>query len=157
MRRINWIGSRRIGGVTLPELLVVVSIIALAVTIAIPVISEAVRSARVHTATDQLSVSLMAARMLAVTKQSPVEFRVAVAPENYFEYLDRNDRPRKYEMPTGVQISSSTDPITFRADGSVDGGARTTIETISGGEAGERWEIEVSILGITTVTHRRER
>jgi prepilin-type N-terminal cleavage/methylation domain-containing protein len=154
---MNNMRSRRSGGVTLPELLVVVSIIGLAVTIAIPVISDAVRSARVQTATDQFSVSLMAARMLAVTKQAPVEFRVAVAPENYFEYLDRSGRPRRYEMPAGVQISSSTNPITFRADGSVDGGASTTIEAISGGEADESWEIEVNILGITTVTHRRER
>ena len=156
MRRFYKLRNHRSVGVTLPELLVVVSIIGLAVTIAIPVITEAVRSARVHTATHQFNVSLMAARMLAVTRQAPVDFRVAVDPENYFEYADRNGRLRRYEMPQGVMIAASTDPITFRADGSVEGGASATIEAALGRGASERWEIEVNILGITTVTHRRE-
>ena len=155
MRQINELRSHRSGGVTLPELLVVVSIIGLAVTIAVPAITEAIRSARVQTATSQFAVSLMAARMLAVTRQTPVDFRVAVEPESYFEYPDRNGRLRRYEMPSGVRISASTNPITFRADGSVVGGARTTIEAAHGRGASERWEIEVNILGISTVMHQR--
>jgi prepilin-type N-terminal cleavage/methylation domain-containing protein len=157
MRRINVRRTHRKDGVTLPELLVVVSIIGLAVTIAIPLISEAIDSARLHTAADQLAVSLMAARMLAVTRQVPVDFKVAVAPENYFEYPDRNGKMRRYEMPTGVRIASSTDPITFRADGSVEAGARTTLEAVGAGRAADVWEIDVSILGMTTVNHRRGR
>jgi prepilin-type N-terminal cleavage/methylation domain-containing protein len=157
MGHFNTRRSHRCGGVTLPELLVVVSIIGLAVSIAIPVITDAIRSARVQSATDQFNVSLMAARMLAVTRQAPVELRVAVDPDNYFEYSDRNGRMRRYDMPSGVRISSSTNPITFRADGSVDGGASTTIEAALGRGAGKIWQIEVNILGITTVTSRRER
>jgi len=156
MRRFYKLRNHRSGGVTLPELLVVMSIIGLAVAVAVPVISEAVRSARVHTAANQLNVSLMAARMLAVTRQAPVDFRVAIDPANYFEYPDRSGRLRRYEMPEGVVITVSTDPITFRADGSVEGGASTTIEAAFGRGASERWEIDVNILGITTVTHRRE-
>jgi prepilin-type N-terminal cleavage/methylation domain-containing protein len=148
--------SARQGGVTLPELLVVVSIIALAVTIAIPVISEAVRSARVRTATDQFSVSLMAARMLAVTRQAPVDVTVASHPANYYEYPDRNGRLKRFDMPKGVRISASTNPITFRPDGSVEGGANTTFEAVVGGGS-ERYEVDVSILGISTVTKQAER
>jgi general secretion pathway protein H len=157
MRRIYELRNHRSGGVTLPELLVVISIIGLAVAVAVPVISEAIRSARVHTATNQFAVSLMAARMLAVTRQTPVEFRVAVEPDSYFEYPDRNGRLHRYEMPTGVMISASTNPITFRPDGSVVGGASTTIEAALGRGASERWEIEINILGISTVTNQRGR
>lgn len=148
------VGARE-GGVTLPELLVVVSIIALAVTVAIPVISEAVRSARIQTATDQFAVSLMAARMLAVTRQTPVDVTVAVHPANYYEYPDRHGRLKRFELPKGVRISASSNPITFRADGSVEGGASTTFEAVVGG-AGKRYEVDVSILGISKVTRLAE-
>jgi prepilin-type N-terminal cleavage/methylation domain-containing protein len=152
MREFSTSEGDRLRGVTLPELLVVVSIIALAVTIAIPVISEAVRSARVQTATDQFAVSLMAARMLAVTRQAPVAVAVAVHPDNYYEYPDRNGRLKRFEMPKGVRISASTNPITFRPDGSVQDGASTTFEAVVAGRGSERYEVDVSILGISTVT-----
>ncbi len=156
MRGINTGVTAGRGGVTLPELLVVVSIIALAVTIAIPVISEAVRSARVQTATDQFAVSLMAARMLAVTRQTPVDVTVAVHPANYYEYPDRSGRLKRFEMPKGVRISASSNPITFRADGSVEGGASTTFEAAVGAGGSKRYEVDVSILGISTVTKLAE-
>jgi prepilin-type N-terminal cleavage/methylation domain-containing protein len=144
-------GSR---GITLPELLVVVAIIALAVTVAVPLISDAVRAARVRTATDEFALSLMAARMLAVTRQAPVDVTVAVDPGNYFEYRDRSGELQRYEMPVGVRIVSSTSPITFEPNGMVDGGASTTIEARRGGSSVEVWEIETSILGVSTVTRR---
>lgn len=141
-------------GITLPELLVVLAIVALAVTVAIPVISGAIHSARVRTSVDQFAVSLMAARMLAVTLQAPVSLNVASDPQNYYEIPDRNGLARRYEMPEGVRIESSTDPITFQPNGMVEGGARTVFTARRAGSPDEIWEVETSILGIATVTRR---
>ena len=115
-------------GITLPELLVVLAIIGLAVTVAVPIMSSAIQSARTRAAIDQFAVSLMAVRMLAVTKQAPIDLTVAADPGNYYEYPDRYGSVQRFEMPDGVRIVSSTDPITFQPNGMVDGGARTVIE-----------------------------
>jgi prepilin-type N-terminal cleavage/methylation domain-containing protein len=139
-------------GITLPELLVVLAIIALAVTMAIPVISGAIHAARIRASVDQFAVSLMAGRMLAVTRQAPVSLTVATDPGNYYELPDRNGLARRYDMPEGVRIVSSTDPITFQANGMVEGGARTVFESRRAGNPQETWEVETSILGIATVT-----
>jgi prepilin-type N-terminal cleavage/methylation domain-containing protein len=156
MRGIEVEPMRRSRGITLPELLVVVSIIALAVTVAVPLITDAVRAARVRTATDEFAVSLMAARMLAVTHQAPVDVAVAVDPDNYFEYPNRNGVLQRYDMPVGVRIVSSTNPIVFQPNGMVEGGATTTIEARGGGGDVETWDIETSILGVAKVTRRSE-
>jgi prepilin-type N-terminal cleavage/methylation domain-containing protein len=141
-------------GITLPELLVVVAIIGLAVTVAVPLISGAVQSARIRTAIDEFAISLMAARMLAVTQQSPVDLTVAADPANYYEYPDRNGELQRFAMPEEVRIVSSTNPITFQPNGMVAGGARTVLETRRSGGPVETWEVATSILGIATV--RRE-
>lgn len=138
-------------GITLPELLVVLAIIALAVTVAVPLISGAIHAARIRTSVDQFAVSLMAARMLAVTRQAPVSLAVATDPGNYYELPDRNGLTRRFDMPEGVRIVSSTDPITFQPNGMVEGGARTVFEARRAGSPDEVWEIETSILGIATV------
>lgn len=141
-------------GITLPELLVVLAIIALAVTVAVPIISGAIQSARTRTAIDQFAVSLMAVRMLAVTQQAEVSLSVAADPENYYEYPDRHGSTQRFEMPDGVRIVSSTDPIAFQPNGMVDGGARTVFEARRSGTPTETWEIETSILGVAKVTRR---
>jgi len=148
--------TQRSRGITLPELLVVVAIIGLAVTVAVPIITGAIQSARIRTAIDEFAISLMAARMLAVSQQAPVALTVAPDPANYYEYRDRNGEPQRYEMPDEVRIVSSTNPITFQPNGMVVGGARTILETRRSGGPVETWEIATSILGIATV-NREER
>jgi len=146
--------SQAIRGITLPELLVVLAITGLAVTVAVPLISDAIHSARVRTSVDQLAVSLMAARMLAVTLQAPVSVNVATDPKNWYEVPDRNGAVQRYDLPVGVRIVSSDDPITFLPNGMVEGGARTVLATTRTGGPDEIWEIETSIIGVATVTRR---
>jgi prepilin-type N-terminal cleavage/methylation domain-containing protein len=143
--------GRRSRGITLPELLVVVAIIGLAVAVAVPLISDAVRSARVRKATDELAVSLMAARMLAVTKRTPVDVTVAVDPANYYEYPGRDGKLTRFDMPLDVRIVNSTSPITFQPNGMVDGGASTRLEARVSGNDVEVWNIKTSVLGVTSV------
>ena len=135
-------------------MLVVISIIGLAVAVAVPLIADAVRAVRIRTATDEFMVSLMAARMLAVTRQTPVDVTVMLDPANYYEYPDRRGDLRRYEMPEGVRIVSATNPIIFHPNGMVEGGARVRIEATRGGGDTEIWEVETSILGVSTIDRR---
>jgi hypothetical protein len=103
---------------------------------------------------DEFAVSLMATRMLAVSTRAPVNMTVAVDPQNHYEYPDRNGLARRFVMPEGVRIVSSTDPITFQPNGMVQGGAHTVLEARRAGGPDEIWDVEISILGIATVTRR---
>lgn len=137
-------------------MLVVISIIGLAVAVAVPLISDAVRAAQIRTATDEFMISLMAARMLAVTRQTPVDVTVVLDPANYYEYPDRRGDLRRYEMPEGVRIVSATNPITFLPNGMVVGGAQARIEATLRGGVTEVWEVETSILGVSTIDRRSD-
>ncbi len=149
--------SERQRGVTLPEVLVVMAIITLAVMVAVPVMSEAVRSAKVRATVNHFAVSLKAARMLAVTRHRPVEVRVFDAGgANAFEYEGRDGQVRRVAMPAGVRIAGSTSPIVFQPTGAVVGGASTTIEVELNDRVREVWRIETSTLGMATVTLTEE-
>ncbi len=148
--------ERRGLGITLPELLVVVAIIGLALTVAVPLIQDAVRSARVRAATDEFVINLMAARMLAVTRQTDIDVVVSPHPDDFYEYPGRDGRLRRFTLPEGIRIVSSTSPISFRANGMVDGGATTRFEARVDTRTVEQWEIRTSLLGIATVTRRSE-
>ena len=67
---------RRQHGVTLPELLVVVAVIGMAVLVAVPTISEAIRSARLRSATRSLEATFRAARIIAVTQRTDASIEV---------------------------------------------------------------------------------
>lgn len=148
-----WARGRRPcdAGISLPELLVVVSIIGLAVAVAVPAITAAVRSARLRSAVSQFSVSLKAARMIAVTQQSPVEVTVKVAPDNYYEYVDAAGRLRRFDMPAGVRILASASPITFNPNGSLSAVTTTTFEARLRDHDVEVWECRTNVLGISKV------
>jgi prepilin-type N-terminal cleavage/methylation domain-containing protein len=142
-------------GVTIPELLVVVTIIGLSVAVAIPLVTSAVRSARVRVAADQYAVTLKAARMVAITQQGPIDLLIAPSPANYFEYTDATGRLRRYDAPPGVRILDSPGTITFSANGSVTIGVPTKFEIDIDDNTVEGWTIDVNLLGVTDVIHYR--
>ena len=149
----------RQGGVTLPELLVVVTIIALATMAAIPTITETVRATRLRSATRSLEATFRAVRILAVTQQQDASVIVRPAPappaspgptENQYEYVDLQGRPRTGRMPLGIRIASSTTPIVFHPNGTLDGEAVTVLE-VETREGLRTWEIRTSRMGVTRV------
>lgn len=148
----------RLSGVTLPELLVVIAIVALAVTVALPVIREAMLSARLRTSVNGMAMSLRATRMVAITRSQPIPvFIVADAGggttnENFYEYEDIHGQRRKVLMPGGVHIVSTDSPVVFLPNGSVAGGASTVIEAQLNPSALESWKIDTNIVGISSVT-----
>lgn len=144
-RRVSW-------GVTLPELLVVVSIVGLAVAISIPLATQAVRSSRIRVAADQYALTLKAARMIAVSKQAPVDVVISADPDNYFEYTDGHGVVRRYVVPPGVRILPPGTTITFAANGSVNGPASTTFQAALDARSVETWTIDTNILGVQRIS-----
>ena len=151
-------------GVTLPELLVVIAIISMIVTISIPLIAGAVRSSSARAAANGFAVNLKAARMLAVSLNSPIAITVQEEPHpdcfcaiTYYEYPDRRGTLRRFFMPPGVTIDTSTPTITFMPNGSVPGGSNTVIRTQVSPETVETWTIETTTTGFSAVQHARTR
>ena len=138
-------------GVTLPELLVVVSIIGLSVAVAVPSISRAIRSARLNTAASQFAVSLKAARMIAVSRGAPLDFVVRSDPDNYYEYEDKVGRLRRFTLPPGIRIVSTSSPITFQPNGSVAAPVTTTLEAELSVGTVAVWEIRTNVTGVSKV------
>lgn len=145
--------SRR--GFSLPELLVVLAVLGLAVVVAVPLVANQVRLVQVRSAADQLAANLRAARTIAVSIRRPVDVRVDVDPDNRYTFPDARGRTRIVRLPEGIRISSSTSPISFRPDGSLPGGAVTVLETVARDGMWERWVVRTGLLGVPRTTHER--
>lgn len=145
----------RSAGFSLPEMLVVIAMIGIAVAIVIPLTAEAYRQAKIRGAADQFTVDLRAARMIAVATHSTLDFKVFPTPANYYQYQDNQGKTRHVDMPTGVRILSSTSPITFELNGSIANPATTVLEVDLSGTNKERWTVTTSIMGVPTTTRQR--
>jgi len=151
-------------GVTLPELLVGLAIVALAVAMAVPIIAGALRSANARVAANYLSVNLRAARMIAVSANRTVQFSIQAEPHprcsctpTFYEYRDIKNRLRRFEMPRGVTIASATSsPIVFQPNGGSDAPSTTILRAEVGPGNVELWTIETSLIGVPTVRLARE-
>ena len=145
-------GSR---GVSLSELLVVMAIIGIAVAIGIPLAAQQMRMAKIRGAADQLAMDIKAARMIAVTTRADVDMTINAQPSNSYEYTDNQGKLRRIEMPEGVRITSSTSPLTFHLNGSLDTAATTVLEIDLSGSLTERWTISTTILGVSKTDYER--
>jgi prepilin-type N-terminal cleavage/methylation domain-containing protein len=159
LRHSNRPGSRTRGqdGFSAVELLVVVAIIGLIVVVAVPLIAENVRLAKIRGAGDQFTMSLKAARMIAVSTHQDLDVTVNTDPTNSYSYTDNKGVLREFMMPSGVIIASSDNPITFTSNGSISSvSALTTVleANLTSGVI-ERWTITTSILGVASVDHEK--
>lgn len=150
----NWAKSTG-PGFSLPELLAVMALLAIAIAIGIPLVNEQVRMAEVRAAADDLVLHLRAARMISVAQHRTVEFQVSVDPTNTFTYEVTEERWRTFATPGRVRIATdSVGAISFRENGSVDVAASIILESdISG--ARERWTASVNTMGSTRLAHER--
>jgi prepilin-type N-terminal cleavage/methylation domain-containing protein len=158
--------SRR--GFSVPELLVVMTIIAAALVVTIPLTVRTVRSLEVRSATDKFTVTLRAARMQAVARNRPV--MVTVYEDTGLDYWELTDPgmvslegdegdeavpwegSQRWYLPSGVWFASPEGgddtwegslEIQFNPNGSLEEGPRTVIlETRLGndGLSGIRYE-----------------
>jgi prepilin-type N-terminal cleavage/methylation domain-containing protein len=146
---------RGAGGFSLPELLAVLAMMAIAIAIGVPLVNEQVRIAEIRAAADDLALHLRAARMMSVTQHRTVQFKVYVEPDNSFEYEKFELKWKKVFLPGRVRILAASDRlINFKQNGSVDVASSIILEsTVSG--ARERWTASVNAVGLTTLSHAR--
>jgi len=150
--------SRRIQrseGFSILELLVVMVILAIMTAFFVPLVAGRVRAAQVRTAVSQFALDVRAARWAAVSSRTPVDLVVSVDPANTYEYTDAHGRVCHITVPEGVRIVSSTNPIRFRENGSVPGGASTVIEMEITKDSISRWTLVTNHLGVMRTEHEQ--
>ena len=137
----------------------VLAIIGLAVMVAVPSITDSIRSARLRSATRSLEATFRAARIVAVTQRRDISVEVRPGPaaptppgptENQYTFTDLRGLPRTETMPPGIRIVSSTSPIVFRANGTLDAEALTVLE-VQTHQGLKTWEVRTSRMGVTRV------
>jgi len=145
-------------GVSFPELLVVISILALGAMVTIPLIADRIHQAKLDAAAGQYAVTLRAARMIAVSKQRSVTVTVRAAPDNVYEYVDASGRLRSTRLPDGAWFDpdESDATVVFAPDGSLDDATSTVIKARMSGGVVEVWTIDVPLAGIPRVSHEIE-
>jgi prepilin-type N-terminal cleavage/methylation domain-containing protein len=148
-------GSKR-NGFSLPEMLVVLAILGLAIAVGIPLVSEQVRLAKIRGAADQFSGDIRAARMIAVSKRATVNLVVYPNPTNRYEIPRTDGTLRSMQLPSGVRITSpvATMTIAFLANGAASETTTVFEADVSGGVK-ERWTVTTSMMGVPTTTHQR--
>lgn len=144
-------------GVSLPEVLVVVAVLALVVLVALPLAASRLREAKLRNAAQQFTTSLRAARMIAVTVGRDAVVTVSLDPVNAYDYIDAEGRARRVDLPPGVRIATSPASIRFRPNGSVqaDSAPITVFEATFASGGIERWTVETSLSGLPAVSHLR--
>ncbi|HKQ62864.1 MAG TPA: GspH/FimT family pseudopilin [Candidatus Polarisedimenticolaceae bacterium] len=142
-------------GFSLPELLVVVSLIALALLVIVPIVAEKVRDIRLRSAVDGLVVTLRAARMVAVAQRVPISVSVATDPANYYEYQNARGELHQVKLPPGTQILSAASPIRFEPDGQAVGAGTIVIEAQLTRAERLRWTITANAIGLVRVQFLR--
>ncbi len=142
-------------GFSLPELLAVLAMVAIAIAVGVPIVNEQVRIAEVRAAADDLALHLRAARMISVTNHKTIDFAVYVDPTSTFEYEGMNGRMKLVAMPGRVRIAPASDRlIRFKGNGSVDVASSIILESDVSG-ARERWTASVNSVGLATLVHAR--
>lgn len=142
-------------GITMAEILAVVAIAGIVLAVAVPLVADRIREARIRGAVDEYVVSLKAARMVATTRRAACAVTVNADPGNSFSYTDNYGRLREFGLPDGIAITATTDPITFEPNGACSGGATTVIEIDLADGVTERWTVTVNTVGVTDVVREK--
>ena len=99
-------GGRATRGVTLIEMLVVVSIVGLIVSISLPSVAAGIDSVRIATAAQSISSFLNAAVTRAERSQQPVEVLILPKERRLALYSNLPGSDRELKMPDGIVIET---------------------------------------------------
>ena len=157
-KRFNATGSdRRTRGYSLAELLIVLAIIGVTVAVAVPLVADNMRSAKVRAAADQLAMDMRAARMIAVSKRATVPLTINADPTNTYAYTDARGVLRLITMPRGVRITSANPTsVSFLPNGSLSSASTAVLEVSLGSSAVERWTVTTNTLGVAKLDWVRQ-
>jgi Tfp pilus assembly protein FimT len=139
----------------LPELVVVIALLALAAMVTIPLAARKVNELRLRSAVDHFVVSLRAARMAAASSGRSVTVTVTAHPTNTYSYSGVDGREHSVALPSGLRIDAASTPgIVFRANGSLDAEspATTVLKAKLPHDVIERWTVETPLTGVPTVS-----
>lgn len=103
-------------GVTLIEMLVVVSIVAVMVAIMFPSVTTGLDSIRLASAADNVAAFMNSAVNRAERRQVLLEFSVSV-PENALYYRHVPDFEKRYELPDGIRIDAVLPEVPYEEPG----------------------------------------
>lgn len=144
----------RQAGFTLPELILVVAVLGLAVMVAVPSILSSFQFARARSYASQLEMSIRAVRMIAVSTQAPAAVTVEA---DRFVYTDIYGRDRVFELPSDARIEGYVSPIQFEflPNGSLNGGNRQVIiwSRVQNHLFTDSWTVSANLVGSTKVVH----
>ena len=95
-----------------------------------------------------------AARMMAVTQQTPIDVIVEDTPDNKYSYTDGNGNFREFELAQSVSITASDTPISFARNGASGGTTTTIIADLPGGHT-DTYTVTTTNLGMVEVSKVR--
>ena len=98
-------------GVTLIEMLVVVTIIGLMAGIAFPAVSAGLDSVRLRSATDSIAAFLNAAVVRAERRQEPIELTISAKDSTLALYANEPGFTRELKMPDGIVIEAAPERL----------------------------------------------
>jgi Tfp pilus assembly protein FimT len=140
-------------GISLPELMVVIALLALGVIVTVPLIADRVHDIKMQSAVSEFTVALRAARMAAVARGATVTVTVSASDGSY-GFADAAGTARTYLLPAGARFDpSSTAAIPFRPDGSLDAAATAILEARFSDGTVRSWTVHVPLSGFPAVTH----
>jgi prepilin-type N-terminal cleavage/methylation domain-containing protein len=123
-------------GVTLIELIIVFAIIAIGAVLAVPNFGPWLANYRLRTATRDITSTLRTAQMRAVSNNSDYGVFFTEGIGNAASYvLQRNTGGGFFNdgttqtLPTGISISTNSNPLTFSPNSSSNGGTVTLTNT----------------------------
>ena len=141
-------------GVTLIEILVIVGMIGVIMLFAVPLTANQLQRAHARSTVNEFTMALRAARMMAVTQQTPIDVTVEDTPDNKYSYTDGNGNFREFELAQSVSITASDTPISFARNGASGGTTTTIVADLPGGHT-DTYTVTTTNLGMVEVSKVR--
>ncbi len=141
-------------GVSLIEILIIVAVIGVIMLFAVPLTANQLQRIHARSTINEFTMALRAARMMAVTQQTPIDVIVEDTPDNKYSYTDGNGNFREFELAQSVSITASDTPISFARNGASGGTTTTIIADLPGGHT-DTYTVTTTNLGMVEVSKVR--
>jgi prepilin-type N-terminal cleavage/methylation domain-containing protein len=112
---------KKISGVTLIEMIVVVTIIGLMAGIAFPAVSAGLDSVRLRSATDSIAAFVNAAVVRAERRQEAIELTISAKDNALALYANEPGFTRELKMPDGIVIEAAPERLILLPGAAVPG------------------------------------
>jgi type IV fimbrial biogenesis protein FimT len=153
------LAKQRERGYSLTEILLVLAIMALALTVTLPAMSSFMRSYSARVAADEFVSHMRLARHLSIARHQPVSFTATTTGYSLPDWNspDIATAPlRNFAFPGTCSLVSGAGTVTFRPDGTVSSGATSLrIEIAMGNSLTARYDVAVAATGKVSATYTK--